>query len=642
MLPNRTREHELKTESERAFTQLLPSSWVPRFQGDNDYGIDADVEIFRHGQTTGSIFKVQLKGSDSTKKPGSRQIKLKSLTYWLSLDVPVIVVYYESVTGRLYGHWAHSHEPKLQRGSRSAKTTQFVFTDSSYLDPTSAAASLERDVEEYRAVRRGVLPNPLTYSIEFEEKCGRTALLKLAIRQVAESSSVDLRPAPSSEAFLKIVCRSDSIRIATPVDFASLVIHADLQVYDETTQAVFAGDILVGIAMLLMKLRASSVAAELFLMAGPKSSLLQLHEIAISAATCLAIERRYAEALSLGRDMFVDPEPAIRDAGALLVTPAIHNLPANDPPLGEDFLALEQRRVAIELQQGHLRRAGVASYNLAHLYLARREPELALAAFSEALEYDPGYERRAYFFRERAGLQWERRQYIDASTDYQRSLSLGGDHTELTPLLADALLFSGEYHLAAQELSGWNDENARLTRLVKIVKTVADLVRRTTGVDRQDRRPLTSAEVTRIGDPADPEVCWRYITEVDALEPRFWLEAASLIPPEDTLSACVLAAHTLNSVPEAWAAATAVAIQISYVDPLVPHLIDTGYLLVGDDYIGAIEDVAQQMTEGGKPEDAEVLRIMVRERSASVPIPHPEPVSRFIEAVDVDDDSEID
>lgn len=66
-MPKRHRSHQLESESRVAFRSLLPSTWVVR-DLDQDYGIDAQVEIFdESGEATGLTFLVQLKATDSLK-----------------------------------------------------------------------------------------------------------------------------------------------------------------------------------------------------------------------------------------------------------------------------------------------------------------------------------------------------------------------------------------------------------------------------------------------------------------------------------------------------------------------------------------------------------------------------------------------
>ena len=68
----RTRQHEIEDAAYRQFENCIPLHWVVRSQN-KDYGIDREVEIFKQksmditAQTTGQIFKVQIKGTEKPK-----------------------------------------------------------------------------------------------------------------------------------------------------------------------------------------------------------------------------------------------------------------------------------------------------------------------------------------------------------------------------------------------------------------------------------------------------------------------------------------------------------------------------------------------------------------------------------------------
>ena len=60
----RPRQHEIDELGKRQFQQSLPPNYLVRFQQE-DYGIDGEVEVFNKGETTGIIFKFQLKSTEN-------------------------------------------------------------------------------------------------------------------------------------------------------------------------------------------------------------------------------------------------------------------------------------------------------------------------------------------------------------------------------------------------------------------------------------------------------------------------------------------------------------------------------------------------------------------------------------------------
>lgn len=61
-LMKRPEQHVIEGQACKCFESLVPDEWAHRPQPAQDYGIDHEVEVFAQGQSTGIIFKVQIKG----------------------------------------------------------------------------------------------------------------------------------------------------------------------------------------------------------------------------------------------------------------------------------------------------------------------------------------------------------------------------------------------------------------------------------------------------------------------------------------------------------------------------------------------------------------------------------------------------
>lgn len=118
--------------------------WIYRSQEDqNDFGIDAEVELVDKNLVTGTVMKCQVKGCESLEwKIDSASVRVKRSTfdYWCNYGVPVIAFLVDNPLGAIY--WslpiAHSAVP-------GEKTVQIVFSRKNLLsDDGSTIASIAR------------------------------------------------------------------------------------------------------------------------------------------------------------------------------------------------------------------------------------------------------------------------------------------------------------------------------------------------------------------------------------------------------------------------------------------------------------------------------------------------------------------
>lgn len=94
-LPNRHRNHQIESLSERYFNKYVPVSWVVN-KLQLDYGTDLNCEIAIDNNVTGMNFSVQLKGKE--KEIDSNFIKIiikrSTLNRWLKKLEPTLIIVY--------------------------------------------------------------------------------------------------------------------------------------------------------------------------------------------------------------------------------------------------------------------------------------------------------------------------------------------------------------------------------------------------------------------------------------------------------------------------------------------------------------------------------------------------------------------
>lgn len=105
-LPNRHRNHEIETLSERFFKSCFPASWIINsFQ--IDYGIDYNCEITTNQKVTGNNFSIQLKGKETEPNLENIKITLKRSTInrWLIKLEPTMVIVYIMDENKAFWTW---------------------------------------------------------------------------------------------------------------------------------------------------------------------------------------------------------------------------------------------------------------------------------------------------------------------------------------------------------------------------------------------------------------------------------------------------------------------------------------------------------------------------------------------------------
>ncbi|SFB74322.1 protein of unknown function [Flexibacter flexilis DSM 6793] len=104
----RPQQHIIETKSKKQFESLIPDTWVARELG-ADYGLDYLVEIFKSNNSTGQLFFVQLKGTDSEiiNDTISYQLSLDNIEYWNTITLPVLLIFFSSQSKKFWGVWTN-------------------------------------------------------------------------------------------------------------------------------------------------------------------------------------------------------------------------------------------------------------------------------------------------------------------------------------------------------------------------------------------------------------------------------------------------------------------------------------------------------------------------------------------------------
>jgi len=105
-LPKRTKNHRTGEAAVTEFRKLASGAWVVR-EKSGDYGVDLEVEVFdSDDKTTGIVAYVQAKGTASKEDEPSVSIKVETLQYLNSFDVPSLIFCHSTESGKSFWMWA--------------------------------------------------------------------------------------------------------------------------------------------------------------------------------------------------------------------------------------------------------------------------------------------------------------------------------------------------------------------------------------------------------------------------------------------------------------------------------------------------------------------------------------------------------
>jgi tetratricopeptide (TPR) repeat protein len=376
-----------------------------------------------------------------------------------------------------------------------------------------------------------------------------------------------------------------------------------------------AADIAVVIATVLARVGQSNLAAQVAAATAGSSRVILDFEVAFTLVGAMTRSHRVMEALHLSdaldeRGQVDGPEEDARIAASIIQTAVLAH---------DDALSVEERRLAVEVAERTLRRAEergdraaarAASYNLAMLHKSGRDAEPAIAAFRRAAEIDATYLERPYFHSDFAGVLFESGYFAEAAEHYGQALA-GGEEGLGRALYADALLFSGRYAEAQQQLDRYVEADlgppgAEWRLKQRVLPRI-----RSTGGETQERAPEDAETLAERVDftgargdlsVEEAEQLIASALELDACCAEAWFRRALLElgangDPGTALESAIISAVLHRYAIGAWRNAVRLAQEAGQPEDLVADLLRTGYRFNGEDFVRELTDAVSQGDE---------------------------------------------
>ena len=626
-MPQRPRQHQLETESRTCFQSAIPSRWVYRAL-DQDYGIDAEVEIFDDSSlATGYKFLVQLKATDEQDiRKGLRlRLPLSKMKYYSSLNLPVLIVKYHSPSGRLFSRWFHSLDPYYTKRGENAITFHFD-PDDVWKDTTPKR--IVADVEAYRHLKSSHFPRPLHISISLKENeihkvpayVIHSRLRELG-RQVKHLLLLDICEISSNE--ILVTNKKIVVKIAGA---CTLTLHTrqGYTIGDANSSLHF--DIMIAIGLAIAYEGHIIEAAEIVSTFLIDSNLTQIPEIVMQLSLILSKANKMHAAFEVAEELFKEDKSVY--LAQLLIFPHLVNSRNAGP---EKHFVLEiLKQIAGEIEKrGDLASAGMLRYNIANSLRAMARWREAVREYRNAAKLDPLYLKRQYYWQELAGVLFENGRYKLSAKLYGISLSLEERvHTRL--LYADALMFSGEYLQAITAFEkGLNSDEKQCAAEWHLKLFAISWLRETLKLDRQNRKTpqfTNTFQHRKLQDSVIEKTYLEYLKS-DALYPLAWFNVGLVRYRQDDLTnaaMCFLLAALIEPGDmESWKNAFGLALQIQNSN-LAGWILQAAYEKHGEAVIQAVaehfpdnrEDIYMlfsQTFEKTSIPDTKILRIHQKE-----------------------------
>src|SRR6266571_283309 len=449
-MPNRPRSHQVSDESRRAFEAALPGQWVPRVQ-QPDYGVDEEVEIFDEaGTSTGLRFYVQLKATDGTDEQArSVRITRDNARYYHALDLPVLIVSYHAPSATLYARWFQEINPP--EGEEDG-TVSVTFDDANRWT-TQTPDLLVRDVVLRRTLRGGAVRTPIPVFVDREPDDVQAQLVsELQSALVRLRGTVELTDDLNS-ALATIALRARKVTVQLGKEFSrSMGIPADVK-----NHRGLAADTLLLLALALGRAGQYSLAGKIALAVVDSSIMIERFEVFSPLVRYLATGHRLTDALELSDRLAT--RYGNTWAAEALRSPALtsQGMSAAEMVIYERYL---DRRIELAKASSDDRQIAMAYYNRGNHRRGRRRE--ALQDYLMAARMDPDYWNRDYFCSEIGGLFFVLHRFKCAVVSYQLSVDRGAG-IETWALLADALMFAGQYERAKLQFEAYFDRTKELS-----------------------------------------------------------------------------------------------------------------------------------------------------------------------------------
>lgn len=601
-MPQRPRSHQLEEESRTKFRQSVPSVWVTR-KADPDYGIDEQVEVFdEDGSATGLLFLVQLKGTDSQdeKEALAVSMPLETLKYYRRLELPVMIVSYHAPSGTLFWRWFHEFD---EHGQTGKKTITFRIPEENRWN-SETPQRVKNDLESFRELKSARVKWPIEFELVFDEASlsdTPAVLVESALRQAFKPLAGLIRLRADFPLGAHPTLRISSKKIAANLAGLNSVTLPVKEPYEPSAvTAVLPYDAMFAIAILFDRLGHTDAAAKVLSVCLDKSVFRREPKLFLGCVGVFVRAGRISDALSVA-ERFLS-KAGEKFLGELLLLPVLMREQALNAAEEQFYLHLRKLIIERAEEAGYLALAGAAHYNLGNYLRSQGDPhyKAAFRHYRLAVKRDPGYRKRQYFWMELGGVLFGLGRYSQAAKAYDKALDIDPKRVAVRALMADALMFAGEYGSAVGKFEEYLEQESSIEPEWYLKAFALEGLMKLLGIDQQKRQPKGAtklADVTGLPPEARQE---RLLTvlKADALCGLAWfnlgVECMRQGRRGDAFIAFLLAGLINEYDPQAWTNTISLGLSVKEHHRLMPAVLAVAYDKNGEKIVETIHQLLEQ------------------------------------------------
>lgn len=531
-MPKRPRTHSLEDESKNKLRLLLPERWVFRDKT-HDYGIDGEVELFdENDNTTGIIFYVQLKATDSklSRVIHSVSMDIETIRYFYSLDVPVLIVRYSSLRDEFYIKWSSSID--LYYSKPDSETFTIRFNEVDKWDGVTAAA-IETRLQLLRQFKNDHIRLPYRTSIIIDANatlsCPTLLYLSHIKSEMIRFNDIVTFQDNSSESVVLAKIFDDELNVEIS-GMGGIVSHFDKSQYGDLDGAK-------SIVPLIIR----SIGIWLILNASPERGYKILTDnglfrntidIPVLYAVYLPKLMRSTVYTSLLDEIHQSYQGSF-STDLMLSIPVVLRASVVGDDHREEALAAFWKKTLVEVSmrcEDH--EIGAYVYSLGNLLRSQGKFREAFHCYWKAKKLSHQYLGRDYYYREIAGVLFHLNKFELSAKLYLQAFEIGKDPKTIA-LHADSLMFNGQYREALGKFDDYinscSQEDVGVYEWM-LKRCCLDYMVNSCSISNQVRQPQTAEKLASDGKPNIESL--ENAIEADALCGLAWFNLGCLFKDE--------------------------------------------------------------------------------------------------------------